>query len=119
MSYEGYEQYLCKNGHLWEDQSYFSGGKECPECKEEHVWSNMVDETNCDGIGYIPMEKLLVKEAVSKKCDMGHEHQTSPAIYRIPDVKETLSLRTYREEDSEGSLFSCETGKDTGLKMFA
>lgn len=57
MSYEGYSQLLCRNGHQWSmDATIFSqnvyGSKlalRCSVCGEQAVWANDVDETNgCD-----------------------------------------------------------------------
>jgi len=58
MSFEGYHQLLCKNGHEWsrdvyEDYSFdgtdYSDNMKntiCPQCKEKVVWWNLVDLTN-------------------------------------------------------------------------
>src|SRR4029077_19333542 len=106
MSYEGYEQYLCKNGHYFTKDCAYSWGslKEelCPDCQEKAVWCNSVDETNCDGVGYVPMSRLLIKGAEHKTCDLGHAHQVSPTVYRIPTPKETPDLRTWRDNDEKG-----------------
>jgi len=59
MSYEGYDQYLCGNGHYW-IQDCNNDNEECPVCKGKFVWRNGVNETNFDGWGYIDMEMLLV-----------------------------------------------------------
>ncbi len=45
MSYEGYEQRLCKNGHEWTDSCY-SDATKCPRCGESHVWTHSVNQTN-------------------------------------------------------------------------
>jgi len=114
MSYEEYEQYLCKNGHYFTEEVYLYSGKEkiCPTCKEKIAWHNSVDETNCDGFGYIPMALLLTKEAVHKTCDMGHSHLVEEAVYRIPNEEETKSLRTWRE--ANGTLRTIETNIKVG-----
>ena len=49
MSYEGYTQYLCKNGHTWimdclEEDSTICEGSD--DCDAPVVWWNMVDQTN-------------------------------------------------------------------------
>ncbi len=93
MSYEGFEQAICKNGH-WKEFSCYSERKKCPTCGAPFAWTNGVDETN--GIdeetgvypGYINPQLLLVKPAVVQECNLGHVHETSPAIYRIPDRSE-------------------------------
>lgn len=72
MSYEGYSQLLCKNGHYWTVDCWNSNGKQkCPTCGERQVWENSVDITNGsfddDGTridGYIALETETIK-----KCD--------------------------------------------------
>jgi len=49
MSYEGYDQVLCENGHYytydcWE--FWEPNGWECPTCGAKAAWSNSVDITN-------------------------------------------------------------------------
>ena len=47
MSYEGYTQYICKNGHTWsEDCMTADDAEPCPECLTKAAWANMVDQTN-------------------------------------------------------------------------
>lgn len=47
MSYEGYTEYLCKNGHYWAVDVYCECGvPECSECGGPYVWRHSVDETN-------------------------------------------------------------------------
>lgn len=52
MSYEGYTQYWCENGHYWEGPDRF--GQEfhpdhvCKECGKIAIVRNDVDDTNCD-----------------------------------------------------------------------
>ena len=51
MSYEGYSQLLCKNGHYWKKDCYEVDYTElkdhkCPVCKKPAIWENMVDITN-------------------------------------------------------------------------
>ncbi len=57
MSYEGYEEFICENGHYTSiDSSYFSYGtdnievqkkmKACPCCGESYKWHCSVDQTN-------------------------------------------------------------------------
>lgn len=96
MSYEGYVQCLCKNGHLytvdaWEEDDV------CPSCKAPRAWSNGVDQTNGDEDGHIDMKHFLVKEAVVETCNMGHGHITSEAVYRVPSKDEVDKVATYRD----------------------
>lgn len=97
MSYEGHIQFLCKNGHYWEE-GYMYGEKQgvCPTCKEEAVWDNSVDDTNCDNLGEIDMAAFLVKPAKKCVCSCcGNTHNKSDNVYRIPNPYETVMARTY------------------------
>ena len=82
MSYEGYDRFLCKNGHLWEVDAlatmYDEEKQKCPVCKEEEVWSEMIDETNGEG----HPTKLILDKKKSKICkECGTILQ---AVYLIP-----------------------------------
>lgn len=46
MSYEGYEQLLCKNGHYDTADCWYNDLQPCRVCGEKIVWINSVDETN-------------------------------------------------------------------------
>lgn len=102
MSYEGYTQNICDNGHLFDSSEgyfgdYSDNNNHCPDCKATTAWSNSVDQTNGDEVGIIPVEqfqKLLISKAVVQTCNLGHPHQISPAIYRLP--KEGELIRHYR-----------------------
>lgn len=51
MSFEGYIQHICKNGHYGVEPYDYAGDQpmwKCHECREGSIWSNLVDETNCD-----------------------------------------------------------------------
>lgn len=105
MSYEGYVQNLCKNGHHWEAEGgSYADPTVCPECTQPPEWVNPVNDTNCDSIGEIDMNQFLYKEAEYKKCDMGHLHQISPAVYRIPSLDETKKARCWRPEYGDSPL---------------
>lgn len=88
MSYEGYEQILCQNGHYNTidamETMYQDGYKPCEFCQSPIVWFNCVDTTNDDGSDYI----IDLKEKISATictCHCGNQHQISPAIYEIPE----------------------------------
>ena len=79
MSFEGYYQCLCDHGHYWTEDCYtiFSGDDSksiCPECKNPHIWKNLVDITNGSFEedeekridGYIELE--LESEKICKEC---------------------------------------------------
>lgn len=92
MSFEGYNQILCCNGHLAEVDVYFMDVKDwnCPHCEERATWWNIVDTTNGsfddDGEridGYVfPEEKEPAQKCRCSEC--GHEHISKPATYLIP-----------------------------------
>ena len=90
MSYEGFEQHICENGHLFEIGCSFSMEDEevfCPHCQKESVWYNMVDDTNCDRMGVITPEefnKLLISPEKFETCSLNHRHLISAATYKIP-----------------------------------
>ena len=88
MSYEGFTQYLCKNGHLHELDCYMDDLKICPVCSEKIVWENSVDVTNgsfdeIDGKevridGYV---ELKIKSR--RKCE--HCNSILEMTYEIPE----------------------------------
>jgi len=84
MSFDGYYQILCKNGHLHHadmfDYEYWS----CWYCKYGIVWSNLVDQTNTNGDEFVvKLEKLTTQKACT--CSCGHIHTTGPpSTYKIP-----------------------------------
>jgi hypothetical protein len=45
MSYEGFEEYLCKSGHYATFDAYSEAPKQCP-CGEPWAYVHSVDETN-------------------------------------------------------------------------
>lgn len=45
MSYEGYVQFICPQGHYWTEDCYQDRG-ECPKCGYAAIWENSVDITN-------------------------------------------------------------------------
>lgn len=48
MSYEGYVQYVCVNGH-YEARNCYDSIKKCATCGERFILQNDVDQTNDDG----------------------------------------------------------------------
>ncbi len=90
MSYEGYTQYICGNGHYWDVDVYddTTSNACCPDCESEYVWENSVDLTNgsydIDGNrmdGYIELE--IVNQEKCEHCD-----SILSTVYKIPeDIK--------------------------------
>jgi len=116
MSYEGFVQILCKNGHYFSFNCYndptspaeWGEDKEkwkCPNCGEGISWRNNVDQTNCCigfdscreeehkktcnsiGFGYIELEIDKPKE--TKQCkECGHIHTVKKETYKIPEKRD-------------------------------
>ena len=100
MSYEGHEQLLCKNGHLWEEPCNYGGASVedsiCPHCQEKAVFCNSVDDTNYYGENSIPAEqweKLKISEGKTETCNLGHLHILEQPRYRVPSPKELKHIR--------------------------
>ena len=95
MSYEGREQNICENGHLTETDCY-SYTDVCYICCAKIAWQNAIDDTNCDEVGKIhDFSSLLIEQEEVQTCNMGHQHITKHAKYRIPTEEETRKLRSY------------------------
>ena len=106
MSYEGYVQNICANGHYYEHDA-FDEEKKCG-CGAVSTWSNDVSETNCDSCGEIPFEVLrehclLTSEQLSK-CNLGYIHVTTEATYRLPTGTETKAWQCVRITDGSSPL---------------
>lgn len=95
MSYEGYQQLICKNGHYNTVDAY-DNIEVCQVCGEGFVWWNSVDVTNGSFEvnekgeevridGHINLEILQSEDyCTCEKCD--NTHIISPAIYKVPEV---------------------------------
>ena len=91
MSWSGYTQRLCKNGHLLSSTAYLDEAEPCLICGAGQVWWNQVDLTNgsFDGDkridGYIELERAEEpKEAcICPICN--NKHMFLPPVYKIPD----------------------------------
>ena len=106
MSYEGYVQLICRNGHAYREDAMvvmhtMTGPEDvpCPTCATLPVWCNDVDETNgsfdidSDGNetelridGYVELE--LDRPAETCTCaTCKHVHEAKPATYKVPEEK--------------------------------
>lgn len=103
MSYEGYEQHICSDGHYFRTDAYatFYDEKVKCDCGKPSIWCNGVDETNCEGIGYIDMDQFIIKSAQYETCNLGHKHMTAKATYKVPSEEEATKARTFRTEDGK------------------
>jgi len=100
MSFEGYTQRICKNGHYYEADVYQTE-QSCPHCKAEAAWENLVDQTNCEDAGLISRDQiiamLLDKGPVLCRCECGHSHTKEQAVFKIPTPEEVQQLRKLRQ----------------------
>lgn len=87
MSFEGYYQLLCENKHYQEEDCYsyrqnvFTCGDlvDGQPCEASIAWSNLVDDTNCDGYGKI--EVIRLTEPETKRCDLECDHIWTAATF--------------------------------------
>jgi len=110
MSFSGFYQILCENGHLSECDAidFFSSldSFQCPVCKGKLAHSNIVNQTNCCvgkencpfseeeriscnqiGIGYMVFE--VIKPAAEETCkECGHTKIVKHTVYKIPEKGE-------------------------------
>jgi len=76
MSYEGYEQKLCSEGHLCVHDCYDTVSV-CPRCGKEFVWHHSVDITN----GEMPGIAAAMPYPLVPKT---YETVRIPLTYHIP-----------------------------------
>jgi hypothetical protein len=97
MSYEGHIQNICKNGHLFECDSYIPKTT-CPVCLASIAWSNEVDDTNGEEYGHVDLDPFRRKAGsrVTEQTSKGWRTIEYHAEYNIPpkDVE-----KTFRDED--------------------
>lgn len=108
MSYEGYFQVLCENGHYHTYDAYDfcfdESSWKCPDCKTGIAWRKGVDQTNncvgaenclaaiseeekkiCEGHGCGYVELEVDKEEVTEKCPTcDHVKIVEPTRYKLP-----------------------------------
>lgn len=110
MSYEGYEQHICKNGHRFDKNCDYGNGPKpvCSFCNAESVFCNCVDETNCEAHGLIPdseWEKMVIQPEVTQTCPTcSHCKTVTPTIYRVPSEEELKMMRHYRSPSKDYAL---------------
>lgn len=89
MSYEGYVEVLCRNGHrrmfdCWDD--YDTSEWRC-SCGEPSAWQRQVDVTNGtspDEPWSMPYPFVTKREAETAVCNLGHTHVLREIEYEIP-----------------------------------
>lgn len=84
MSYEGYEQYLCENGHYWEEGCSYGNEDPipCADCGKPPVWVHSVDTTNDEGEPVVLKLKTPSKLETCPTCQ--HTKEVTPETYEIP-----------------------------------
>lgn len=103
MSYEGYDQVLCENGHYYTYDCYEfweAVGWACPICGAKAAWSNMVDntngsydeETNERIDGYVVLQ--MKEETWCKHCGSILERR-----YKMPTEEDMRNAKPWRYED--------------------
>lgn len=87
MSFEGYYEKLCSNGHrrVFDalDYIYDDSSPEPCSCGAQFVFSHLVDETNCDPHPY-PFEVAIPEQR--ETCNLGHSHIVRETVYKIPKI---------------------------------
>lgn len=97
MSYEGYDQFLCEEGHYWTKDVWISDPVQelCPTCGKLPVWWNPVDLTNgsfdVDEEGkevqidnFVKLEQDRYEETICQHC--GHA-KVVINTFKIPEDK--------------------------------
>lgn len=89
MSYEGYDEGLCEDGHYhswdcWDDPPAKCLARTTEGvCGKELVWSHSVDQTN--GEGEVAILEVL-EEAKTKTCPTcNHQEVVADYRYKIPE----------------------------------
>lgn len=75
MSFEGYYQKMCKNGHAWSTDVYIDDNV-CGKCEMPAIWLHMVDQTNDEGNPFKLRQKKI------KSCE--HCGSVLEVIYYKP-----------------------------------
>lgn len=93
MSFEGYDQLLCANGHLRVYDCYEQVELNNPEficsCGAQYVFWHLVDQTNgidpenIEGTQGYPFE--IDKPSIQICCNLGHKHEVTEQTYKIPN----------------------------------
>lgn len=103
MSYEGYEEKLCKVGHYSSRDVYdYTSADKC-HCGKEFVWSLSTDQTNDEGYPYDDFEVDV--EARTEKCPTcKNVKQIEPIRYKIPTLEQKEAFCERRQKHWEDEL---------------
>lgn len=106
MSWEGYGQNWCEKGHYFIGPAGYDGDPTHCNCGAKIQIGQIVDNTNGLEDAVIPphvVESLLLEAEEVQTCNMGHQHVTKRACYRVPSKEELSSLAHWW--DSEGNCY--------------
>ncbi len=89
MSYEGYRQKICVNLHYTRHpETYGCEPDKCMVCNtKKFVWSNEVDDTNCDQVGIVQESNIF--ELLGKSPD-------GQSVLRAPTEEDRALLQSLR-----------------------
>lgn len=89
MSYEGYHQKICVNLHYTRHpETYGAYAHKCMVCNtKKFVWSNKVNDTNCDQVGIIQESDIF--ELLGKSAD-------GRSVGRAPTEEDITLLQSLR-----------------------
>jgi len=118
MSFEGYYQILCCNGHYSEIDCYLNPTFDpshnnvwrCPDCDELAVWWNLVDETNgsyCDECNPECKDNVegcewCVKGRIDGRIDLEVDRPREMFTCKECGCSKIISLETYKVPKSGG-----------------
>lgn len=86
MSWEGFYQSICENGHRFD---HYDEESKCYICESPHIWINVVDDTNCSSVGMIrDFSPVMILPEIMEVCNLGHKHIKQHATYRVPQKNE-------------------------------
>lgn len=108
MSFEGYYQLICKNGHYWTVECGYSFDDEeleskCAVCGEGAVWYNLVDVTN--GSFDLDGKRIdgFVNPKLKKRDKCKHCGSILESTYEIPKKGHRLTKKrkTYNAKEAK------------------
>lgn len=103
MSFEGYDEFLCKKGHYWAQDAYDPREPFCPRCGQEAQCHHVVDQTN--GIVYMengephPSTVPYPFEEIDYEDKWHEDHYGNKYAIKIPLYK-PKELSDYEETGS-------------------
>lgn len=86
MSYEGYKEYLCQNGHYRCTGCWDESLSPCPFCKAPMAFSNSVDVTNGE-VEEEPWSMPAPKSEIGFDDDWREDHYGNKYALKVPRYK--------------------------------